>query len=76
MAKLKISFNAKDNIMSMESINTAEDRDVMHQAFAAALKRSKFKQFETIDAGEHEDATPIRKDKERLIDDTTQQVLE
>lgn len=76
MAKLKFKFNAKDNVMSIESINTLQDRKAMHEAFKIALQHSKFAPAELIDVGEHKDARPIRKDKERLINDQTQQVLE
>ena len=76
MAKLKLTFNAKDNVMSIESINTPQDRETMHEAFRNALKKSKFESYATTDVGEHKEARPIRKDKERIIDDRTEQIFE
>ena len=65
--RIQFIYDAKTGEVSVESINASENRELMHKAFRAALKQSKFMPKTVEDVGEH-DVRPIRRGKEEVIE--------
>lgn len=72
---IHITFNAKKAEVTIHAVNAPDDREVIHEAFKRALKRSKFKSREIRDIGE-QDARPIRTGKEQIISTETEHTFE